>query len=161
MTLADRIVVLNDGNVEQVGTPLELFNHPANRFVAGFLGQPSMNFVPISVKANGANEVTAQLPGDISISLPPEARTAVELGIRPEDVTVSAGEADLCVNVEVVEQLGDETIAHGKLAGGQTFVSRLGKQHPVVAGDVIHLKYNRDRLAAFDAEGRNLFRPAK
>lgn len=162
MTLADRIVVLNDGNVEQVGTPLELFNYPANRFVAGFLGQPSMNFVPISIEANGNDngDVKATLPGNIAISLPPEAKTAIELGIRPEDVTVSDSEADLAVNVEVVEQLGDETIAHGKLADGHIFVSRLGKQHPVVTGDVIHLKYNRDRLAAFDAEGRNLFRPA-
>ncbi|MDO5620753.1 MAG: ABC transporter ATP-binding protein [Paracoccus sp. (in: a-proteobacteria)] len=151
MTLADRIVVMRAGNVEQVGTPLELFNHPANRFVAGFLGQPGMNFVRIGTEGGGAI-----LPGGARLALPPHASHAVELGIRSEDVRISPDPADLALAVEVVEQLGDETIAHGKLADGQPFVARLGKQHPVRPGDLVHLHFDRARLAGFDADGRNL-----
>ncbi|MDO5630881.1 MAG: ABC transporter ATP-binding protein [Paracoccus sp. (in: a-proteobacteria)] len=151
MTLADRIVVMRDGNVEQVGTPLELFNHPANRFVAGFLGQPAMNFVSVQVAAG-----VVVLPGGARQALPDRAAAAVELGIRPEDVRVSDTPADLALSVDVVEQLGDETIAHGCLADGQKFVARLGKQHPVRAGEVVHLMPDTARLAAFDAAGQNL-----
>ena len=156
MTLADRIVVMRAGHIEQTGTPLELFNHPVNRFVAGFLGQPAMNFVKVKMTST-AGQTVAHLPGNVEIALPASASAAVELGIRPEDISISHSAADLALSVDVVEQLGDETIAHGKLADGQAFVARLGKQHPVKHGDLIHLAINRQRLAAFDAEERNLF----
>ncbi|MDO5646773.1 ABC transporter ATP-binding protein [Paracoccus sp. (in: a-proteobacteria)] len=157
MTLADRIVVMRGGDVEQVGTPLELFNHPANRFVAGFLGQPPMNFVRVTMQGG-----VAVLPGGVSVSLSAHAAQATELGIRPEDVTIRPGAPGaLTLTVSVVEQLGDETIAHGTLADGQKFIARLGKQHPARAGDVLHLLPDAARLAAFDDTGRNLLaRPA-
>lgn len=161
MTLADRIVVMRAGDVEQVGTPLELFNRPANRFVAGFLGQPSMNFIKTTV-TDDASGLYATLPDGARVDLPAYAETVIELGIRPEDIVIATSQpADLNLNVEVVEQLGDETIAHGKLSDGQTFIARLGKQHPVKPGERLPLAIRRERLTAFDASGRNLFASAE
>src|SRR5881394_1895169 len=120
MTLGDRVVVMKDGVVQQVGEPLELYNEPANRFVAGFIGSPAMNFADVTLVENGGKPV-ADAPG-LRIGLPDElaarARTKVghkaTLGIRPEDIHIAgpADSADHCfdANVEVVEQLGSEIL---------------------------------------------------
>ena len=161
MTLADRMVVMRQGIIEQVGPPLELFNNPVNRFVAGFLGQPPMNFIRLTAaRINGLN-VTASLPGggEVNLSLPADASgvpaEGLELGIRPEDMTLSATGA-LQASVEVVEHLGGETIAYCRLADGQTLTAKIAGQAGIRPGEKLCFSLATDRLQLFDATGRNL-----
>ncbi|MCA0344426.1 ABC transporter ATP-binding protein [Shinella sp. 838] len=161
MTLADRMVVMRQGIIEQVGAPLELFNNPINRFVAGFLGQPPMNFIRFASAANEGRRVTGTLPGAgrVALDLPPSAVPSplegLELGVRPEDMTVSDG-GELSATVEVVEQLGGETIVYGRLADGQALTAKLAGQAGVRAGDRLSFTLAQERLQLFDAMGRNL-----
>jgi ABC-type sugar transport systems, ATPase components len=99
MTMADKIVVLQAGLVEQVGSPLELYHHPSNLFVAGFIGSPTMNFLKTEVRATQADSVTVGLPGGSSISVPVKpgkCRTGdkVTLGVRPEHLWKTVGETE-------------------------------------------------------------------
>ncbi|AVJ19554.1 maltose/maltodextrin ABC transporter ATP-binding protein MalK [Serratia sp. MYb239] len=118
MTLADKIVVLDAGRVAQVGRPLELYHYPANRFVAGFIGSPKMNFLPVKVTAVEPQQVQVELPNRQWVWLPVdgervEAGANMSLGIRPEHLLPS-GESDVQLSgeVQVVEQLGHETQIH-------------------------------------------------
>ncbi len=133
MTLADKIVVLRDGRVEQVGSPMELYNNPANQFVAGFLGAPSMNFFPSS------------LIGE---------RTDMTTGIRPEDLFL-ADDGSISANVTHVEHLGGDTNVVAMVQNHQ-ITARLFGQHQVVAGQLVHFKYAQDRVYRFDMEGARL-----
>jgi multiple sugar transport system ATP-binding protein len=123
MTMADRIVMLNAGRVEQVGAPLELYHNPRNIFVAGFLGSPKMNFLSgTHVNADGAG-AAVHVPGVGVLKLPvddPGLMTGapVTLGIRPHDIAVSSGEYGLELLVGIVEPLGGETIVYGALGSG-------------------------------------------
>src|ERR1700693_776344 len=128
MTLGDRVVVMRDGRVQQVGDPLELYNPPANLFVAGFIGSPAMNFATVRIASeNGAlwalsEGIRLKMPEALAQRLAPCSDKEVTLGIRPEDLTV-AGSADLdlpCFDavVEVVEQLGSEILLGIKGGGG-------------------------------------------
>jgi multiple sugar transport system ATP-binding protein len=123
MTMADQIVVLREGVVEQVGSPVELYARPANRFVAGFLGAPQMNFVDARVSRQDGvlgltlgQGATLSLPGR-DLALPDGAPVAV--GIRPEHAEIGSG--PLKVSVEATEILGSETIIHARLASGERF----------------------------------------
>ncbi|WP_313590085.1 TOBE domain-containing protein, partial [Pantoea septica] len=118
MTLADKIVVLDAGRIAQVGRPLELYHYPANRFVAGFIGSPRMNFLPVKVTATAIDQVQVRLPNDQRIWLPVESAgvqvgSNMSLGIRPEHL-LSSDIADVTLEgeVQVVEQLGNETQIH-------------------------------------------------
>ncbi len=133
MTLADKIVVLRDGQVEQIGAPMELYNNPANRFVAGFLGAPAMNFFPAGLVQ----------PGD-----------GREMGVRPEDLYLSADgplEADVCH----VERLGGDTNVIVQVAGHQ-ITARLFGQHDIAAGAAVRLGFDPARAYHFDASGARL-----
>ncbi|HYU11320.1 MAG TPA: sn-glycerol-3-phosphate ABC transporter ATP-binding protein UgpC, partial [Stellaceae bacterium] len=120
MTLGDRVVVMRDGWVQQVGDPMQLYNEPANRFVAGFIGSPAMNFANVRIAgANGAlwaegEGIRLRVPGPLSNRLGPYAGKAVALGIRPEDMRVASdadpGDMNLDAVVEVVERLGSEIL---------------------------------------------------
>ena len=154
MTLGDRIVVLNGGRVEQVGAPLELYHRPANRFVAGFIGSPPMNFIEARVASVSGSRVELALAGGSAIELGPEAFDAaasralragdpVTLGIRPEHVQldVPAGrDATLDLPCQVVEQMGDSHLLHARLPQGGTFTLR-------GSGDARHRPGDRLRLA--------------
>ncbi|MEX0286589.1 MAG: ABC transporter ATP-binding protein [Paracoccaceae bacterium] len=133
MTLADKIVVLRDGRVEQVGSPMELYNNPANQFVAGFLGAPSMNFFPGSLLGES------------------DDRT---VGIRPEDIHLTDA-GPLSATVGHVEQLGGDTnvILH---AGPHQITARLFGQHSVNAGEAVNLGFASDKCFFFDANGARL-----
>jgi ABC-type sugar transport system ATPase subunit len=161
MTLADRIVVMRQGVVEQIGTPLELFNAPVNRFVAGFLGQPSMNFLRLAEARADGNELIAGLPGGhaplrLPIAVPAGTATAVELGVRPEDVSVEEA-GNLPFTVDVVEHLGDETIIYGRLGDDQPFVIReQGQQTRYKAGDALRCAIPAGKAHVFDTTGRNI-----
>ena len=159
MTLGDRVVVMKDGWVQQVGEPLDLYNTPANKFVAGFIGSPAMNFATVTVtQANGS--LVAENKG-LRITLPEEVAQRVRghvgrqvtLGVRPEDVTV-AGEADpLCFDaaVEVVEQLGSEIVLDTKV-GDDTIVACVEPTLRVRVHDKLRLAMRPSRLHVFDAE---------
>ncbi|MDI3337305.1 ABC transporter ATP-binding protein [Defluviimonas aestuarii] len=133
MTLADRIVVLRDGRVEQVGSPMQLYNDPDNQFVAGFLGAPSMNFLPAA--ALGAKGAT--------------------LGIRPEHLRVSP-DGQIKGTVTHVERLGGDTNLLVGTDAGDTVTVRLFGQHDQRVGQPIALSYDPARAYAFDAEGHRL-----
>jgi multiple sugar transport system ATP-binding protein len=146
MTMADRIAVLKDGRLEQFGRPLDLYNHPANLFVAGFIGSPRMNFLKGTLEAADARSATITLAAGGRLALPCEAGAAkpgdaVTLGIRPEHITpTEAGQGDATLAVEVTEQLGGESYLHGTLASGETLTIRLPGQTRVRRGETIGLR---------------------
>lgn len=157
MTLADRLVVMNKGRVEQIGTPMDLFTTPATRFVAGFIGSPAMNFLDLA-----PDQAAPWLPDRVSIA--DEHRKApLTVGIRPEQVTVSrAADATLQGEVELVEPLGAESLVHVRLAEqAQTLVARvpglsdlaLGERVGVVFGGTVHL-FGADGSRVADASPR-------
>ncbi|EFH11538.1 ABC transporter ATP-binding protein [Pseudoroseomonas cervicalis] len=130
MTLADRIVVLNAGRVEQVGAPLELYRHPRNRFVAGFIGSTRMNFLPVQAEGSEGGLVRVTLPGGGTLAVPvAEAGAtpgeALTLGIRPEHLRPQGEGAALTGPVEVVEELGDEQLAYLRAPDGTLLTLRL------------------------------------
>ena len=121
MTMADKIVVLRAGNIEQVGTPLDLYNRPDNKFVAGFIGSPQMNFVPVTA-GHGDNIVTDHgATFAMRTESKPASGTALTLGVRPEHLTLEAtqGAIALPMTVTGVEQLGGHSLLYGTLPGGK------------------------------------------
>ncbi len=159
MTMADRIVVLNGGRVEQFGTPMELYHHPATKFVASFIGQPNMNFIPATViGTEGGLAVT--LDGGHQMVLPVDAGSAkvgdaVEVGIRPEDVSV--GTEGVNVAVRVLERLGGISIAYGTVGENIRFCASLGGNTEVREGQTVTLSLAPQDCHVFDANG-NVFR---
>jgi len=143
MTLADRVVVLRDGRIEQVGTPLELYDRPANQFVAQFIGTPQMNIVAVD-----------KLPQVESVlGLPVPAGGFV--GLRPENVALKpAGQGAVQGTVELVEALGAETLIYVATAGGAQLVSRQNTRTALHAGDVVGVAIDADAAHLFDAQGR-------
>ena len=161
MTLGDRVVVMKDGLVQQVGEPLELYNTPANRFVAGFIGSPAMNFADVTLAA-GHGGLWAEAPG-LRIGLPDAlARRAngrnggkATVGIRPEDLHVAGptDPAELCfdVEVEVIEQLGSEILLDTRV-GSATFVASVDPMLRTKVHEKLKLAINPNRLHLFDAQ---------
>jgi len=163
MTLADRIVVLKAGRIEQVGTPLELYNRPANAFVAGFIGSPRMNFLPaVVISDDGALRVTV---GEREVALPRTASglvagTGVTLGIRPEHIDVAPDTGMLTVTVDLVEQLGGETYIYASAPGLPQITLRQDGQSQVYRGDAVTIRFTAEHLHIFDATtGAALVRP--
>jgi multiple sugar transport system ATP-binding protein len=118
MTMADKIVVLRAGRIEQVGSPLDLYNRPANRFVAGFIGSPQMNFVAVHAAADGS--VTPAFGGDVAVpGVRAPAGTSLVLGVRPEHLLLQRqpGALALPITVSQVEQLGGLSLVYGTLPG--------------------------------------------
>ena len=160
MTLADRIVVLRDGRIEQIGTPLGLYNRPANRFVAGFIGSPRMNFVEGRVQQGSDGALAIDLGGAAPVHLQATGQDGetVTLGIRPQHVAIVESEAgNLDLQVTLVEQLGAETVIHGTTAasGAPFTIAQPGQRHLAV-GDRVGLAIDRTHLHVFDREGRTL-----
>ena len=160
MTLADRIVVLKDGYIEQVGTPLELFLNPANSFVAGFIGTPPMNLLPCKIEKNTNGDILAFESG-LHIPIPPRAEAKLEdgqnvlMGIRTEEITIvddknsSRPEWVFPGLVKVVEPLGNENHLHVELQG-VTFVARCEGRKIIKAGEKIEVSFNLEQLHIFD-----------
>jgi ABC-type sugar transport system ATPase subunit len=164
MTLADKIVVLNDGRIAQTGTPLEVFERPRNQFVAGFIGAPAMNFLDATV-GGSADGPTIEVGG---LSLPvdparfdlPAKGTPVVLGIRPEDV-VPEGHglrpelgADFEAPIGFAEMLGNESLLFASL-GASEIVSRMQRPRLVEANEVVRFRIDGTRVHVFDKETRN------
>jgi multiple sugar transport system ATP-binding protein len=161
MTLADKIVVLNDGRVEQAGPPLELYRRPANRFVAGFIGSPQMNFLPATVTARHDVGVeialggeTLTLSGDHAVG----AGERVTLGIRPEHVRMSDGAAanTIAFRVGMIEELGESRLLHGTVGGDASMTVRDHHDGGIARGEEIGIEIPADLALLFDGEGRRL-----
>jgi len=160
MTMADRIVVLRLGHVEQVGTPLELYHHPKNLFVAGFIGSPKMNLVKAVLKEGTASSAVIEVAGQ-TISLPVNAEqgkvgSSVTLGMRPEDFGDSAGDFNLPLNVDVAERLGGSTYLYGQCAGLENFVVQRTGLDTTKHGQVIDVNVSVDNCHLF-AEDESAF----
>ena len=161
MTLGDRVVVMKDGVVQQVGEPLELYNTPANRFVAGFIGSPAMNFAEVTL-ARDSGRLWAMAPG-LKIGVPDRiaqranGRDGVKatIGIRPEDIHIAgpADSAESCfeAEVEVVEQLGSEILLDTRV-GNTAFVASVDPGLHMRVHERLKLALNPTRLHLFDAE---------
>jgi lactose/L-arabinose transport system ATP-binding protein len=154
MTLADRIVVVNNGQVEQVGTPLELYDRPDNLFVAGFIGSPKMNLMRGIVSGGGV-----RLPAYSNQTIPVPTRASegseVTVGIRPEHFK-AGGSARLDVEVEMVEHLGAETYAYARSGGSDPLTIATQNDRSIKAGDRIAAAFDPARVLLFDAAGRRL-----
>jgi multiple sugar transport system ATP-binding protein len=143
MTLADRIVVLRAGIIEQVGTPLELYNHPANIFVAGFLGSPRMNFLAAEAvgSSDGHAAVRAECGLQLAPSIAPEALKPGDkatIGVRPEHLTVADPQAAMLTGeVQIAEHLGGETFLYVSLPSGETIVVEVPGQIAAQPGERI------------------------
>jgi multiple sugar transport system ATP-binding protein len=155
MTLADRIVVLNDRRIVQVGTPLEVYSRPATRFVASFVGSPAMNFLDVEV-ARRASDCLITLPSGTTLPLridaPDEGR--LELGIRPENLRVTSEAGDLAGVAAVIERLGDRTLVHVRLPDGRSVTAQDSGRSNIAPGDHLSLAVDRSELHLFDRSGR-------
>jgi multiple sugar transport system ATP-binding protein len=155
MTLADEIVVLNNGLVEQVGAPMDLYYRPANMFVAGFIGSPKMNFLPVTLKAAGQGS-TARLPNDERLSLavpaPASAETKMTLGIRPEHCGLAL-DVNGQAQVRLVERLGGETIVYADYFGAELTI-KLAADLQIEMGDKFNPVFDANHCHLFDAAGQ-------
>ena len=154
MTLADRIVILNDRKIEQIGTPMEVYLRPSSRFVAGFVGSPAMNF--LKGELTGADDDQIVTLGDGSrVALKTNlAPGAYELGIRPEAVNVTTKPADAVAVATVVEHLGDRTLVYAQLKDGTAITAQDGGRSQVAPGQELHLSFDTAQLHLFDASGK-------
>jgi multiple sugar transport system ATP-binding protein len=161
MTMADKIVVLNAGRIEQVGAPLDLYNNPANRFVAGFIGSPKMNFLQARVERVGEAETTINVCGN-SVRLPrrlkADAGQTVTFGIRPEHLSVleNSGITLATVNVDLVENLGGATMLYATTPDGQQLTIALDGQQKVERGTNVKASFDPARCHVFDASGATI-----
>jgi len=149
MTMADKIVVMRDGVVEQIGSPLQLYDHPANQFVAGFIGSPSMNFLPGTF-----NGKQVALSDGKLLPMPLNAHAnegqAVVYGIRPEHLAIASGSEGLATEVVVVEPTGADTQVFTKIAGVEV-TSVFRERHTFTPGSAIRLQPDASRAHLFDA----------
>ena len=157
MTLADKIVVLRDGRIEQVGAPLDLYDDPDNQFVAGFIGSPRMNFLPAVVQ--GGALTLPQYGGQV-IPLPRLGQklsegTKVTVGIRPEHFK-SGGSAGLDVRIEIVEHLGGESYAYARAGAADVLTIATSSGRDWAAGTQIKAAFDPAKTLLFDMAGQRL-----
>ncbi|MEL6920451.1 MAG: ATP-binding cassette domain-containing protein, partial [Pseudomonadota bacterium] len=169
MTLADRIVVLRGGYVEQVGAPMELYHRPANLFVAQFIGSPAMNILDAKVTTATSKTISVDVEsgGKCAVPIPGAASmkgSAVKLGVRPEDLIVSKAPRDAIIKgkVDIVEALGEVTLVYVIVDGHEEPVlAKLPGYHQIERGSTINLTASSaDALHLFDADGQSM-RPAE
>jgi len=160
MTLADRIVVLSAGHIEQVGPPLELYERPANLFVAQFIGSPAMNIVPVKIDETG-DTTRVSLTGGAAVSVPiatasSERGKAASFGVRPEDLTLTTGEDYLFEGtVDIVEALGEVTLLYLEdLTDGEPLIAKLPGIVDIRKGQKVRLAAEGSKLHLFDGNGK-------
>jgi sn-glycerol 3-phosphate transport system ATP-binding protein len=150
MTLAHRMIVMNAGRAEQIGTPMEVYQNPASVFVAGFIGSPAMNF--LDGRSDGAGKVAIDGGGSVAAGAGIESGRRVTVGVRPEHLTpCGPSDANLVGSVEVVEALGADTLIHVGVAG-RSIIARLPQGAPAEVGAAISLAVASERVYLFDAE---------
>jgi alpha-glucoside transport system ATP-binding protein len=160
MTLADRIVVLSAGHIEQVGPPLELYERPANLFVAQFIGSPAMNIVPVRIEETG-EATRVSLPGGSAVSVPiatpaGEKGKTASFGVRPEDLTLTTGDDYLFEGtVDIVEALGEVTLLYLEdLTDGEPLIAKLPGIVDIRKGQKVRLAAEGSKLHLFDGNGK-------
>jgi multiple sugar transport system ATP-binding protein len=159
MTLGTRVVVMKDGRVQQMGEPLELYGKPANKFVAGFIGSPAMNFVEVSISGAGdalwaeASGLRLKVPQSIANRVRSRAGDRLTLGVRPEALRIANGidEYSFATAVDVLEPLGNEILLNFR-AGGVPMVARVDPGVRVKAHENVRLALDPERLHFFDAK---------
>ncbi len=166
MTLADRIVVMRDGIIEQVGSPMEVFNHPVNTFVASFIGSPPMNLIPATIKAGQivfGDGTTIPVPSRLTDNI--TDGQIVIFGLRPDDLTpkghgiADSGEvANFELQVTLAELLGTETILYTSISG-QEVLAKMFSPREVATGEVMSFDVALDNVHLFDAETQVSVRP--
>jgi ABC-type sugar transport system ATPase subunit len=161
MTLADRIVVLKEGHIEQVGTPMELYKRPGNLFVAQFIGSPAMNILPATIDKAGNPTVVSHVGGrkaTVPIATPASAKgAAVSFGVRPEDLVIATG-ADYLFEgtVDYVEQLGEVQLVYVDIGRADLpLVTKLPGNVEVKRGATLRLSADPGDLHIFDADGHS------
>ncbi|SMQ62022.1 carbohydrate ABC transporter ATP-binding protein, CUT1 family [Devosia lucknowensis] len=160
MTLADKIVVLNGGIVQQVGSPLDLYHRPANLFVAGFIGSPKMNLATVTVEASDATSVRVSGPTMAAQTLPldgqpPSVGSTLTLGVRPHELK-PLPEGAFTGKVSLVEHLGNETIVNLTLSDGQGLIVALDGDTPCSLGQTLSVGFAPTKAHLFDAQGLRL-----
>lgn len=164
MTLGERIAVFNEGLIEQCGTPRELYEHPANLFVASFIGSPGMNLIPVNVRMSETGQPVATLPGGETLAIPlhrlPSGFTKeiLTLGLRPEHLNLTLAKQGVSGCIDLVEYLGGEQIAHVRLKDSDTrLVIKLSSSAPAaLTGAVVGIKIDPHNFHLFGADGRAL-----
>ena len=156
MTMADKIVVLHDGVVEQVGSPMALYHHPRNRFVAGFIGSPKMNFFSVAQQSIGDDGVTVRLPGGRPCTIPVAGEQlasdeALELGIRPEHLQLDEN-GPLSGQIKVLERLGGQTSLYVQM--GELLITIMADGDVAYqVNDTVQFSFAAERAHLFDAQG--------
>jgi multiple sugar transport system ATP-binding protein len=159
MTLADRVVVMNNGIIEQVGTPNELYHHPATRFVAGFIGSPAMNFIPCTVEDGPAGALQVRFGDNLTLPIPPERKDRymkqkgrpMILGLRPEhlfeyhDTNAKPGWARVDLLTDVVEPMGMETMVHFFI-GHEPICARIDPATHAAPGEMLPLTADMNQM---------------
>ena len=164
MTLADRIVILREGRVEQVGTPMDLYYRPGNEFVAGFIGSPKMNFIPVKVVEVNALQVTVALPDGQAVTINAHTATCkkgdkVNLGIRPEHIQLLESELSVLTlpyHADNVERLGNSTYLFGHYQNIDNFKVHIPSDEQVSKGDDMPLYIQKSHLHLFDKQGLSI-----
>lgn len=147
MTMADRIVILNKGDIQQLGTPIEIYNRPKNLFVAGFIGYPTMNLIKLN-NNNGKYHID-----NIPISIE-NGIGELYLGIRPEHVKIDL-ESPIKMKIKFIENMGNEKHIHCQL-NGDKFIIRDISEYPVNVGDIVGVKFNKEKALFYDMESTNI-----
>jgi ABC-type sugar transport system ATPase subunit len=165
MTMADRIVVLRDGVMRQVGIPSEIYSRPADTFIAIFVGSPPMNLIPGHLlTADGGQRFQGPIGVDLAALGPiAGAGEAVTLGVRPENIELSrSGDADAIPGrVELIEAVGADTYLSVGVAEGTAVMVRVSADARVQEGDSLHLRFPPQRLLLFDAAGNRMALPGE
>lgn len=162
MTMGDRIAVLNDGKLQQIGTPLECYHTPANTFVAGFIGSPSMNFIDVTYDESSGVGRVAELEYGFHErqreNLMRFDADSITLGIRPEDIELaeSSGPETVEAEIRVVEPMGSQSVLHLSVADRE-IVASISGDFLVNSGEKVRLRFPHDKLHAFDSEGEAIF----
>ncbi len=156
MTLATKIVVLQGGIVEQIGAPMELYHNPRNRFVAGFIGSPKMNFLSVMTTSVRDYGTTLRLPGDDTVTVPVQPNNLMvgdraTLGIRPQHLRIDANHPTLMCEVLVVEHLGDATSLYVRAPGGDTLIVQTEGDRRVTVGDSLPIYIDGNLCHVFDS----------
>ncbi|MGE4482599.1 ABC transporter ATP-binding protein [Acidocella sp.] len=160
MTMADRIVVLNGGHIEQVGTPMELYHTPATRFVAEFIGAPRMNMISTKVTSASGTSVSLALPGGATVDVAsPSAKLTpgeeLTLGLRPETLDLDANGL-LHGKIDVVEHLGSETLVYVEVPGTEGIIVKAAPDQPAKPGERVGITPRLERACLFDKSGQAL-----
>ena len=156
MTMADKIVVLKDGYVEQHGSPLELYTHPDNLFVAGFIGSPRMNFMPVTLESNSADNSVVKLPDGQSVTLNFDTSAAhvgdvLTLGLRPEDLSGLEGDFSFKLEVALSEHLGGTSFLYGQYGDNDNFVVERAGSDRTRSGESVAVYVSAESAYLFDS----------